>query len=246
MGWGTRKLTTSTIVRTFQQVLFFRTSDSMTNNCQECISPSVMLSEHRLSILLDQVKRNQIASCIYHNTSTSPSLYQDHSCQPDHFPRYPTKELTAHTGEVWCVQFSHDGTRLASCGSDGATMIYNMETFEVIYALAGPEQGVCSLAWSPDDSMLVACQRDNFAVIWNTVVRGHIQISALCLQINRVATKEQLYLASENLSAVVSGHQMARHLSLGASTRSEICANGISEANLSMTGAEAQHTEYRI
>ena len=129
-----------------------------------------MLPEHRLAILLQQVKRNQISSCLYHNTSTSPSLYQDHACQPDHFPRYPSKDLTKHTGEVWQVQFSHNGKRLASCGGDGTVLIYDVESWEVLQNLAHSEGGICSLAWSPDDTMMVTVAMDKDAILWNTLV----------------------------------------------------------------------------
>jgi WD40 repeat protein len=136
----------------------------------ECISPSVMLPERRLAILLQQVKRNQISNCLYHNTSTSPSLYQDHACQPDHFPRYPSKDLTKHTGEVWQVQFSHDGKRLASCGGDGTVIIYDVESWDVLQSLTNSEGGICSLAWSPDDTMMVTVAMDKDATLWNTLV----------------------------------------------------------------------------
>ncbi|KAH6665662.1 WD domain-containing protein [Halenospora varia] len=138
------------------------------SDLSKCISPAVMLPEHRLAILLQQVKRNQISNCMYHNTATSPSLYQDHSCDRNNFPVRTYLELDKHTGEVWQVQFSHDGSRLASCGEDGQVIIYDIETFEVLQTLADHEAGVCSLAWSPDDSMIVTCSLDRRARLWNT------------------------------------------------------------------------------
>lgn len=142
----------------------------MVNNYIECISPSVMLPEHRLAILLQQVKRNQIANCLYHNTATSPSLYQDHSCDRNNFPVRTVVELDKHTGEVWQVQFSHDGSRLASTGMDGSVIIYEVGSFEVIRSLPTNDSGVCSLAWSPDDSMIVTCCQDKRARLWNANV----------------------------------------------------------------------------
>ncbi|KAF4628889.1 hypothetical protein G7Y89_g9261 [Cudoniella acicularis] len=134
----------------------------------KCISPSVMLPEHRLAILLHQVKKNQISNCLYHNTATSPSLYQDHACDRNNFPVHTLLELDKHTGEVWKVQFSHDGSRLASCGEDGTVIIYQVGSFEVLQTLADHEAGVGSLAWSPDDSMIVTCSRDRRARLWNS------------------------------------------------------------------------------
>jgi len=127
-----------------------------------------MLPEHRLAVLLQQVKQSQISNCLYHNTATSPSLYADHICDRNNFPLRTVVELEKHTGEVWQIRFSHDGSRLATCGSDGSAIIYEVGSFEVIHILTDHEGGVCSLAWSPDDSMLVTCSQDKRARLWNT------------------------------------------------------------------------------
>ncbi|KAA8573636.1 hypothetical protein EYC84_005219 [Monilinia fructicola] len=134
----------------------------------KCISPSAMLPEHRLATLFDQVKQHQISSCIYHNTYTSPSLYQDHTCDRGNFPLRPSIELDKHSGEIWDTKFSHDGTLLASCGSDGVVVIYNVPDFDVHVVLSEHEAGVCSFAWSLDDTRMVTCGRDNRACLWNT------------------------------------------------------------------------------
>ena len=140
-----------------------------------------MLPEHRLAVLLQQVKRGQIANCIYHNTAASPSLYQDHSCDRSDFPRIPYLELSKHSGEVWEVVFSHDGKYLASCGEDGTAIIYNVDTFNVVHTLADHEDGVGSMSWSPDDSMIVTCSRDKKARLWDAIVSDasmcHIRIA---------------------------------------------------------------------
>ncbi|KAE8446087.1 hypothetical protein EG329_012595 [Mollisiaceae sp. DMI_Dod_QoI] len=132
----------------------------------KCISPSVMLPERRLAILLQQVKRHQISNCLYHNTASSPSLYQDHNCDRNLFPVHPVLELDKHTGEVWHVKFSNDGSKLATCGKDGTCLIYEVGSFDVLQCLAMPETGIASVAWSPDDSMIVTCQLDYYAILW--------------------------------------------------------------------------------
>ena len=133
-----------------------------------------MLPEHRLAILLQQVKSYQVTNCMYHNTATSPALYQDHTCDRSNFPVRPVLELDKHSGEVWQLQFSHDGSRLATCGGDGTAIIYEVGSFEVLHILADHEEGVCSLAWSPDDSLIVTCSRDKRARLWNSDV-SHVQ-----------------------------------------------------------------------
>lgn len=145
--------------------------------CTGCISPSVMLPEGRLAILLQQVKQSQINNCIYHTAASSPSLYSDHICDRSNFPTEVVLELPdAGMGEVWEVQFSHDGSRLASCGSTNVVSIWETQTFMdsaslVIHVQKDHESGVASIAWSPNDQMLVTCSRDNYARIWDTVVR---------------------------------------------------------------------------
>lgn len=129
-----------------------------------------MLPENRLAVLLQQVKQNQISNCLYHNTATSPSLYQDHSCDRNNFPVRTILELEDHSGEVWQVKFSHDGTRLASSGGDGTVIIYEVPSFKILHTLTDHEDGVGSMAWSPDDSMIVTCSQDKRARLWNAHV----------------------------------------------------------------------------
>lgn len=84
--------------------------------------------------------------------------------------------LDQHAGEVWHVQFSHDGTRLASSGQDGTVYIYEVPSFNILHTLADHEDGVGSVAWSPDDSMIVTCSQDKRARLWNA------QVSPLCFR----------------------------------------------------------------
>lgn len=127
-----------------------------------------MLPEHRLAVLLNQVKQSQISNCMYHNTAASPSLYYDHSCERKNFPLQVVLTLEKHTNEVWQVEFSHNGAYLASCGGDGTAIIYDAETFNVLHTLREHEDGICSIAWSPDDTTIVTCSKDKHARLWDT------------------------------------------------------------------------------
>ncbi|KAF9874837.1 putative WD domain-containing protein [Colletotrichum karsti] len=134
----------------------------------KCISPSVMLPENRLAVLLQQVKQSQIDSCLWHTTASSPSLYSDHDCERRYFPTEVALELTDLTGEVWQVQFSHDGKRLAACGSEDAVVIWDLPDFSVSQVLRSHNHGVGNFSWSPDDTMLVTCSQDKYARLWDT------------------------------------------------------------------------------
>ncbi|CAM1508370.1 Fc.00g052180.m01.CDS01 [Cosmosporella sp. VM-42] len=135
----------------------------------KCISPSVMLPENRLVVLLQQVKQNQIESCLYHTEAMSPSLYSDHYCERRNFPSEPAIDLGGQGGEIWQVQFSHDGKKLAASGSDERVMLWDTTTWNPILDLPDHKSGVGNFAWSPDDSMIVTCSQDRQARIWDVM-----------------------------------------------------------------------------
>ena len=86
------------------------------------------------------------------------------------FPTETLEELTDSDGEVWQIRFSHDGKRLAGCGSDQRVLIWDMDTFKLLIKLEGHLDGAGNIAWSPDDTMLVTCGRDHYARIWDSNV----------------------------------------------------------------------------
>lgn len=145
-------------------------NSSLANRSTECLSPSLMVPEHRLAVLLDQVKQSRIANCLYHNTEISSSLYSDHRCDRDNFPLEVAAELHQHSSEVWFVAFSHDGTRLVSCGAEGKALIWDMQSLQVVHTLPDHTQGVCFASWSPDDKMIITCSKDRYARLWDTEV----------------------------------------------------------------------------
>ncbi|BCR89816.1 uncharacterized protein ACHE_51014A [Aspergillus chevalieri] len=131
------------------------------------ISPSVMIPDNRLAILLDHVKKNQINQCLYHNTATPPSLYSDHMCDKADFPLQTAIELSQHSDEVWFCEFSHDGTKLVTAGRDRSVIIYDTSTFDVLHKLTEHDDGVAQASWSPDDTKLITCSQDKVARVWN-------------------------------------------------------------------------------
>lgn len=134
------------------------------------IAPSVMIPKHRLAVLLDQVKQNQISRCLYHNPSSSPSLFSDHMCDRSQFPLRTILELGQNAGEVWAMEFSHDGRRLATSGQATDVLIYETSTFQLLYRLTEHTDHVAALAWSPDDSRLITCSHDKTARVWDMLV----------------------------------------------------------------------------
>ncbi|KAL8815648.1 MAG: hypothetical protein Q9223_005235 [Gallowayella weberi] len=137
------------------------------SSTEDLVTPSVMIPEHRLAKLLDQVKKTQISHCLYHNPSRSPSLFADHLCDRSQFPLRTVLELGQNAGEVWAMEFSHDGKRLATSGEATDVVVYDTSTFQVLYRLTEHTNHVAYVAWSPDDSKLITCSHDKTARVWD-------------------------------------------------------------------------------
>lgn len=80
-------------------------------------------------------------------------------------------------GEVWAVQFSHDGERIAACLSTEKASIFSTSTLTHMLDLVAHSGGVADAAWSFDDSMIVTCCQDRYARLWDTKVRPIYQTS---------------------------------------------------------------------
>lgn len=159
-----------------RQDLLSELSRTSENRCPEqmltttgCISPSIMIPEHRLAVLLQQVKKAQITSCMYHHTEASPSLYMDHRCDRETFPTRVVKELGVRPDdgptEIWITQFSHSGRYLATGGSDGIATIYDTTSWHVT-TCAIHDDAITYISWSPDDTMLATASHNCQARLW--------------------------------------------------------------------------------
>jgi WD40 repeat protein len=72
--------------------------------------------------------------------------------------------LEAHSDEVWHVQFSHAGDRLASASKDCSAAVWRLRpgaAATLVHSLRAHERPLTYLAWSPDDSRLLTCGHDN-------------------------------------------------------------------------------------
>ncbi|KAH9833011.1 WD40 repeat-like protein [Rhodofomes roseus] len=147
-------------------------------NLQRYIPSSVMIPQRRFATLLDQARAYQQSLCLYHNAPSNSrtfSLYTDHLCDKNAFPRVTTAILEVHTDEVWNLEWSHSGNFLASASKDKTAIIWRVEhdkdpsirDISPQFILRDHPYPVGCVAWSLDDSILLT-SAEHFIKLWNT------------------------------------------------------------------------------
>eukprot|EP00731_Ephydatia_muelleri_P027695 Em0019g568a len=149
--------------------------ERLMDQLQAFLPASVMLPPLRLRQLLAQACQLQVERCPFHYVEqdvSSYSLFIDHICSRKQFPSEPLHMLTDHGDEVWYLKFSHSGTRLASGARDGQIIIWNLADNQPkkVRQIKGQSDGIACLAWSPDDSLLLSCGREDCseALVFNS------------------------------------------------------------------------------
>jgi WD40 repeat protein len=80
--------------------------------------------------------------------------------------------LWGHTGPVLGVAFSPDGTTMATSGSDGTALLWNLERRKPIGGpLHGHKGTVLSVAFSPDGKTLATGSADKSVILWDVTSR---------------------------------------------------------------------------
>ncbi|KAI0332631.1 WD40 repeat-like protein [Cubamyces sp. BRFM 1775] len=144
---------------------------------QRYIPSSVMIPQRRFATLLEQARAYQQSRCLYHNVplrNQSYSLYADHLCDRNAFPRVTTAVLSVHEDEVWNLEWSHNGKYLATASRDRTAIIWRVEfdkdpryrVYSPEFTLRDHEYHVGCVSWSLDDSILLTASESRIT-LWN-------------------------------------------------------------------------------
>jgi WD40 repeat protein/DNA-binding SARP family transcriptional activator len=74
--------------------------------------------------------------------------------------------LGGHTGDIYAVAWSPDGTRIAAASDDSTAIVWDGRTGERLVTLSGHEKAVSNLAWSPSSEAIATAGDDGTARIW--------------------------------------------------------------------------------
>ena len=77
------------------------------------------------------------------------------------------KTLIGHKSEVWDIDFSPDGTLLASTSSDNTTLVWDVSSGQIFRNLTGHKDSVYSVAFHPYEPIIASGSYDKSILIWN-------------------------------------------------------------------------------
>ena len=77
--------------------------------------------------------------------------------------------LRGHTGGVFGVAFSPDGTKLASAGKDGTARVWDLagQPPQPVIVFRGHDHEVCCVAFHPDGTLIASGGADRMVRIWD-------------------------------------------------------------------------------
>ncbi|KAK5876514.1 hypothetical protein CesoFtcFv8_025861 [Champsocephalus esox] len=75
--------------------------------------------------------------------------------------------LHPQQGSIYSTCFSHDGTRIASCGASKTLKVFRSTSGEKLTEIQAHDDEVLCCAFSPDDRLLATCSSDRKVKVWN-------------------------------------------------------------------------------
>lgn len=76
------------------------------------------------------------------------------------------RKTAAHTGTIWGLAFSPDGSQILTGGSDGLVKLWNTADLTEIHVFSEHRDGVEAVAFSPDGAYVASASLDGTAKVW--------------------------------------------------------------------------------
>lgn len=87
----------------------------------------------------------------------------------------PIARMTGHQGVVFHIQFSPDGSMIASCSADKSVKLWNALDGKFITTFRGHVAAVYHVSWSLDSRMLVSGSKDTTLKLWSVAKRELVE-----------------------------------------------------------------------
>ena len=126
---------------------------------------SMMIPHRRLEELILQSFEFQKQQCLYHNNNEDHTLFVDHQCSSDLFPRHIKCEISAHSSEIWALTWNPSGTLLASGGKDAIVKLWDI-TGNCVAQLQAHSSSITKIKFSPDGRFLLTGSSDSCIKLW--------------------------------------------------------------------------------
>ncbi|KAI8388013.1 WD40-repeat-containing domain protein [Radiomyces spectabilis] len=113
-------------------------------------------------------------------------------------PSQVFKRISAHDGEIHCIQAASTGKYFATGGSDKKVKVFSPNSGQLLQTLTGALQTITSISFSPNDDLILGSSTDNATRIWSLgngrikhTLTGHIgkvYAAKFCSGANRVVS----------------------------------------------------------
>ncbi len=127
--------------------------------------PNLLIGEHNLQLKKEGFKDFSTKIKIEENKTAQYTFTLQ---EKPKVPEYKLlKNLIGHSGYVYSVAYSPDGTKIISGSMDGTIKIWNANTGQCLKTLKGHSEYVYSVAFSPDGRRIVSGSTDKTIKIWD-------------------------------------------------------------------------------
>eukprot|EP00835_Amoeboradix_gromovi_P002246 NODE_123_length_18841_cov_0.279693.p3 type:complete len:521 gc:universal NODE_123_length_18841_cov_0.279693:5974-4412(-) len=135
-------------------------------NLEDLIPTSLMIPHRRLEELILQSFEFQKLQCLYHNNSNEYSLFNNHKCSSDLFPRNVICSINAHSSEIWSINWNSAGDCLASGGKDNIVKLWSVSG-SCIAQLKAHSSSITKIKFSPNNLFLLSGSSDSHVKLWD-------------------------------------------------------------------------------